>query len=245
MTTLVAPPGVIEIGSAWPGAGGSTPPVDPPVVDPLDVSLTDPADTQTVITYRPSFTVAVDTSDEDDDATFTMTIQYADNADFTNPQVLTGDFDTVDAGIVLTATSNIAQTTYWRARVSQGSTLRSAWTPAARFNVNSSVVPTELSVTWNVDASTAVRPIHLWHFDPPGPDAGDVVTVYGQGFPSTGALRFGDGYLSVTSWRLIPAANLGTTSVIDGDNVDPEHYEVTFVAPAYSGPGEALTVEAS
>jgi len=188
----------------------------------------------------------VDTdADDEDTATYTVTIQYAANDLFTGATTLTGDFDATEGGVELTPASAVPNTTYWRARLSQGNVGRSAWTEPAHFTVSTGTSATVLPLVWTVDPAAA-RPIHLWHVDPVGPDAGDVVTVYGQGFPASGRLTFGDGELTVTSWQRVAASDEITsgTAQINGDVVDPEHYEVTFTAPNYSGPGEALTVEA-
>lgn len=248
MATVTVPATVITVYSSWTsgGGGGGDPDPDPgTVVDALDVILTSPVDGDVVATNLPEFVVAVDTDNEDDDATFTLTVQYAADDTFTSAVTITEDFDTVDGGAFLTPTTNVPATTYWRAQVSQGATLRSEWTQAASFTVNSTITATTLPVTWTVDDG-ADRPIHLWHLDPPGPDIGDTVTVYGQGFPDNGHLSFGDLLLDVGSWTLVDAADLDNLSdrTIDGDRVDPEHYEVTFVAPVYDGPGAALSVEA-
>jgi hypothetical protein len=172
-------------------------------------------------------------------------VQYADNFEMTDATVLTTQFDAVDGGGVLTATTPVAETTYWRAQISQGTTLRSEWAGPVQFFAITSISAAALQVTWNV-SGTAARPIHLWHVDPPGPNAGDTVTVYGQGFPASGHLTFGEMTLPITSWQRIPANHFADTNdrVISGGTVDAEHYAITFTAPTYNGPGEVLTVEA-
>ena len=53
--------------------------------------------------------------------------------------------------------------------------------------------------------------------------------------------EIGGQQLTVLSWQRVGATgNPGRT--IAGDTVDCEHYEATFKAPAYNGPGEPLTV---
>jgi hypothetical protein len=102
-----------------------------------------------------------------------------------------------------------------------------------------------LPVTWTVD-NAASRPIHLWHLDPAGPLDGDTVTIYGQGFPATGTVTYGEIVLPTTSWQLVPESATNAddnTRLISGGTVTPEHYEVQFVAPVDDGPGDVLTVE--
>lgn len=242
MATVTVPPGVIEIGSTWPTTDGGT---DPPevVVDPLTVTLTSPADGATVATTQPPFVVSVDTDDEDEDASFTLTVEYDVSDLFTAPTTLTTTFDTIDGGAVLIPASAVPAAGYWRAQVSQGSTLRSEWTEPAQYTVNVDVDPGTLAVTWTVDAGTQRR-IHLWHLDPPGPVVGELVTVYGQGFPATGHLSWGDDTITPERWQLVPASgdNTVTAGRIDADIVTPEHYEIVFAAPEANPAGALLTV---
>lgn len=230
-------------GGTDPGGGGGT--TDPTPVNPLTVTLTSPDDQDTVAVTNPTFVVGVDTSMESPLATYTLILQYADNQAMTGPTQLTADFDGTDAGAFITPSTAVPATTYWRARVVQGDTWRSAWTDVASFSVDSVTVPAQVPITWTV-ADSATRPIHVWHLEPPAQSPGGSVTVYGQGFPDSGRVLFDGVPVTVTSWTVsgVPASSGDANRIIDGDDVYPEHWEVIITVPAYTGPGAALTVSA-
>lgn len=208
--------------------------------------LSAPQDLSVVATSTPDFVVGVLSDDDDDDSTYTIQVQYAGDAAFTSPVTLSADAPAVDGGAILSPTGAVPDSTWWRARLVQDGQVILDWSAAQSFTVDADISATSLPLTWSVAAS-AGRDIHLWHLDPPGPDIGDTVTVYGHGFPDTGHLSLGTLNLDVASWVLVPATADNSDDelrVIDGDTVTCEHYEVTFVAPTYDGPGAALTVEA-
>lgn len=215
-----------------------------PALRSISLTLSTPADQDTLATATPAFVVAV--MSDDDEAVYTLEVQYAADSTFTSPVSLSDDFAAVDGGAVLTATAPVPATTYWRARLLQGAEVIVDYTPARSFTVNTTVAASTLPITWAINAS-ADAPAHLWHLNPAGPSIGDTVTVYGQGFGTTGTLSFGDTSLEVGSWELVAATDdndSDDTRRIDDDVVTCEHYEITFVAPTYDGPGAALTVEA-
>lgn len=205
--------------------------------------LSAPDDDTVVLTAKPEFMIGV--SGPDDDTIYTVELQYADNAAMTGPSTLTATFEAVDGGAVLTPAGPVPDTTYWRARLLEGSTIRLGWSAARKFTVATTTTSTNLPVTWDV-SGTADRLIHVWHLDPPGPIVGDIVTIYGQGFPASGSLTFGDLVLPATAWQLVPATSDNTDDDlrrIEGDTVTPEHFEVQFAAPDDDGPGGALVLE--
>jgi hypothetical protein len=205
--------------------------------------LTAPENQASVPTTFPQFVVAVSASDLD--ATYTVEIQYADNTSFIGATTLSGTTSAVDGGVFLTPSTAVPTVTYWRARLLEGTTERLGWSTVRSFTSTAVVSTSTLAVTWTV-SNSADRPIHLWHVDPDGPITGDEVVVYGQGFPSTGSLLFGDTALPVTSWTRVAASTdnaASSTRAIDGDTVTPEHYEIVFTAPEDESTGAPLTVE--
>lgn len=219
------------------GGGGTT---DPPVTDPIALVLSSPGPGETVATATPELIVAAEI--DETDVEYTIEVQVATDNTFTTATTFSETFDATDGGVSITPSSPLPATTYWRARILQGTTRRSDWTAPSTFTINTTITAVLLAVTWTVNA-TAPRPIHLWHFFPPGPDAGDLVTAYGQGFPASGHLDFNGAALPVVSWTRVDEQNTASPGrAISSELVDAEHYEVTFHAPAYDGPGAPLTV---
>lgn len=207
------------------------------------LTLSAPSSGDVLRIARPTFTVAL--SAPDPTVVYTIEIQYDDNASFTSPVTLSSALTAADGGVSLAATTDVPATTYWRARLLLAGSEEVTWTLPASFTVSTAVTPATLAVQWTADANAA-RPIHVWHFDPAGPLDGDTVTIYGQGFPATGSLTFGDTVLPTTGWQLVAATadNADDTKrVIEGSAVTPEHYEVQFTAPVSDGPGGALVLE--
>jgi hypothetical protein len=222
------------------GGGGNTP--DPDPVDPLTVTLTSPEDQSTVAVSNPTFIVGVDTSLEDPSATYTLHLQYAASTDFSAATELTADFTAIDAGAFLAA-SSVPATTYWRARVAQGDTWRSAWSDPQTFTVSASADPSQIPVTWTVLSPGGARHIHLWHIVPPAGAPGDKVTVYGEGFSGSGNVLLGGTPVVVDSWTFVPQqGNPDDTRHITGTDITPEHYAVVITVPGASPPGGALEV---
>lgn len=248
--TLTGPP--IQVTFRFNFGENTTPDPDPdpdPGTDPTPdtpsiLTLSIPSDGAVVVSSTPTFGVAV-TLDSQDRAVYTIDVQYDSTDTFDNATTISKDFAAVDGGAFLTATSAVPATTYWRAQMRQADTIVAEWTSAHSFTVDADITASTLPVTWSV-SSSAERPIHLWHFDPPAALTGDVVTVYGQGFPATGKLLFGDTQVSTDSWALVPATDslTGADRAIAAGTVDCEHYEIRFAAPATDGPGDAITVEA-
>lgn len=206
--------------------------------------LTSPEAEERVAVYRPEFVVGF-TSGDDVETVYYIEIQYDDDETFDNAQSVVLPAPVVDGGVVWTPSEDVFDTTYWRARLvdADGDPL-TAYTNSQYFTVDASVLSVQMFVRWDVVSSTP-RPIHLWHFDPPGAMEGETVTAYGHGFPANGVLRMNGDVIPVQSWALVPPTdNLATNErAIDGDDVDSEHYEVVFTAPAVEEPGGAITVE--
>lgn len=241
-----APAFVIGVALASAGGGGPTDPPDPPE-DSFEGTfvLSSPEHGTQSASGTPPFVVAVVPTDVLDTSTYTVEVQYAANTAFTGASTLSAVMNAVEGGVIVHPVSPVFATTSWRARLLQDGVQIHDWTEAKTFTVITAITASTVPVTWTVSPAAA-RPIHLWHLDPPGPEAGDTVTVYGQGFPASGHLSFGGQPLSVASWQRVAALAANTTDdrSIDGETVTCEHYEVSFVAPDYDGPGDVLTVEA-
>lgn len=230
-------------GGTDPGGGGGT--TDPTPVNPIAVTLSSPDDQATVADSTPTFIVGVDTSLEDPQASYTLHLQYAATQDMASPTELTADFTAVEAGAYLTPASAVPATTWWRARVAQGTVWRSAWTDPQSFSVNTTVTASSVPVTWTVSSNATVgRRIHVWYILPSAAYPGDKVTVYGEGLPdSPGSVWVGPVKATVVSWTFIAQqGNPDDTRHITGDDITPEHYEVVITVPSISPPGAALEV---
>ncbi len=257
---VVAPPIAAVVRLPFGTSSGGTP--GPPLITPPAVAiafglrppnlwsgtlvLSAPEPDATIVSNTPTFMVAVLPDDDDTDYPYAVEIQYADNPAFTGATSLIDNTTVADGGAAIAATSPVPPTTYWRARVIPDGMAASAWSDPQKFTVDASETATSIPVNWTI-AANATRYIHLWHFYPPNPDIGDEVTIYGQGFPASGRVRFGDTILPTTVWKRVgaTAANQAAdTRKIVGEDVTPEHYEVTFVAPNHAvGRGDVLTVE--
>lgn len=232
--SLTVPPIAVTVGMPTPAVTGGT--TVQPWAGTFDV--VSPVDDAVVATATPDFTVAVDVDGDDD---YTVQFLFADNTNFTNPTTMSGTFNAVDGGIVLTPTSPLPSVTYWKARLSTAAGVEVAsWLDTRTLTVATAAAAYSLPITWTVSTSAA-RPIHLWHIDPAGPNVNDVVTIYGQGFPaqpSAATLTWGGTALTVTRWELVEAVDendADNTRLIDGDTVTCEHYEVEFTAPKVGG----------
>lgn len=229
-------------GGTDPGGGGT----DPTPVNPIAVTLSSPDDQSTVISSTPTFAVGVDTATENPQSVYTLHLQYADNPAFTNPIELTAEFTAVEAGAYLTPTGPVPAATWWRARVAQATTWRSAWSTAQSFTVNTTIVPGQAPITWTVSSDPAVgRNPHVWYILPPAAYPGDTVTVYGEGFTDSGhgSVWVGPVEATVISWTFVPQiGNPDDTRHIDGDDLYPEHYEVVITVPNIDPPGAAIQV---
>jgi hypothetical protein len=210
----------------------------------ITFAVSAPADGDRIYIAKPDFTVGVQAADAEQ--RFTVEVQYDEHADFSSPTTLSTQVQSVDGGALLSATQSLSGDYYWRARLldSDGVFLV-GWRSGGKFSVNTSVNASTVPVSWTVSTS-AERPVHLWHLDPDGPEIGQAVTAYGQGFPASGHLLFGENILTADSWNLIAAtsANASVDRLIDADTVTCEHYEVVFTAPEVDTPGEVLSVEA-
>lgn len=260
MTTIDFPPisvnvavtldGVQSGGGGTPGAL-SVPPIAVRLAMPLPTvvggsapqawtgtfDVVQPADNAVVATATPTFTVAIV---DDSGADFTVQIMVANNTSFTGGVTFSSTFDGDDGGTTVTPSSPLPSTTYWKARLLKGNAEVATWTTTRTLTIATAVTPYELPVTWTV--STGVpRPIHLWHFDPAGPNVNDRVTIYGQGFPAnpaTAQLTWGTTTLAIVRWELVDATAenaADSTRLINADDVTPEHYEVAFIAPKLGG----------
>lgn len=214
-----------------------------PAVQVVDASiqLIQPADEEVVVTDEPEFIVAV--TQHDDTETYTVEIQYTDDPLFlTNIETLSADADPLDGAAHFILTQAVPSLTYWRARLLLSGVEQVAWSASQSFTV-ATPASYDLPVTWSISGG-ADRPIHFWHFVPDGPHAGDTVTAYGQGFPSSGTITVSTQNIPVVSWDLIsPTGNMSSPDrLISGPTVDPEHYEVTFIAPEIEPPGGPFVV---
>lgn len=218
----------------------------PPVGTDAYIELSSPDADEIVPTEYPQFMVGLTARDLD--STYTIEIEYASNPDFNNATGGTFGVKPVDGGVIWSTPYPVWPTTYWRARLWHPEGFTSGWTPAQMFTVSPVVGGVDLILTWSVDAGIDYPPLHLWHFDPPGAEAGDEVTAYGQGFTAEGGITYGANwdYVEISSWALIPASDNAATDdrVIAGDVVDAEHYEVVFTVPSDAEePGTAFSVE--
>jgi hypothetical protein len=204
------------------------------------ITLTAPVDGDTVEVSNPQFVVALNAHDPT--IMYTIEIQYATSTAFASPVTLSGNASGLDGGVFLTPSTPVPNTTYWRARLLLAGEDQTGWSDTLSFTVDTSLTPATTQIIWTV--GNAGIPIHLWHLDPPAAAPGDTVTAYGQGFPVSGHVTFNGAPVVVTDWTRQPADSASGTPdrVIDRDNVDPEHWEVTFIVPDYTGPGAALAV---
>lgn len=213
---------------------------DGPAIATWTVDLSAPEADATIVSSTPRFMVGVDLS-TDEDVNYVVEVQYDDNPGFTSPTTVDAEANTGDGGAVLSPDAPLSGTIHWRARVLVDEQPVSDWTTAQKFTISAVTAATTLAVTWTVDASKK-PPIHLWHFYPAGPSVGDTVTIYGQGFPTSalGYIQYGGFDITATSWTKVAAQPGG---VIEGGNVNPEHWEIVFTAPNhYPGTGAVLTV---
>lgn len=221
---------------------------EPTLPKPFDGQLvvTSPLPGAQVMTSFPPFVIAV-VSASLESLGFYVRLEYADTADFDqNGDTLWGNTDPVTGSCTLVPDEPVFSTTYWQVRISNDTqTLLNS--PVFVFTVSDlASTSVSLPIRWNT-TTTAERPIHMWHFDPPNPFDGDTVTIYGHGLPASGTLTYGDTVLQTTGWQLVPASAADqddTTRMINGSTVTPEHYEVTFVTPVDDGPGAPLVLEA-
>lgn len=235
----------VKVGFAGSSGGGSDPGggTDPTPVNPITVTLTSPDDQSTVAVTNPTFVVGVDTSLEDPQADFTVHLQYSASQSMANPIELTADFEGVDAGVFVTPVAAVPATTWWRARVAQGTTWRSAWTTPQSFTVSSTVSPSSTPITWTVQSPGGSRDIHVWSIYPATASPGDTVTVYGQAFNDTGKILLGGTPVVVREWNFIAQqGNPDDTRHITGTDITPEHWEAVITVPGISPPGAALEV---
>jgi hypothetical protein len=235
----VSTPNAVEVEQLRPARVGVT--LRLPMIVEAALTLTQPDDGEVVATHRPEFIVGLDQRDES--ISYTIEIQYDDDADFSSPITLSRTVGGTTGGLFLVPDSDVPNAAFWRARLLLNGVEQITWSAPNAFTVSAGAAASSLPVSWRVSAS-AEREIHLWHTDPPGPSVGDTVTAYGQGFPlSTGSLLLGDDTVPVLSWDLV-AADPANAGVIDGPVIGPEHFAVTFVAPEIEPPGGPLTVEA-
>lgn len=213
-----------------------------PMLVDAAIIRTQPEDGETLGTNYPEFIVAVDQRDLT--KTYTVELQYYGTDGPDTAVTLSQDVDPIVGGAYITPTVAFPDIGiwFWRVRLLLDGVEQIGWTQPWSFTVDTVIQPAYLEVDWTVNPA-APREIHLWHFDPPGPDVGDTVTAYGQGFPLTpGRITCADIPLDIVSWTLVPA--VADPAVIDGDTVDPEHFEVVFTAPNIDG-GGPFVVEAS
>lgn len=227
---LVVPPVTVQVGMHGSAASAS-------------IQLTSPADGDTVEIAEPKFVVALNAHSQTDE--FTIEVQYADNPLFVGAITLAATVTAIDGGAYFSPTGAVPGHTYWRARLKDSdANVIIDWSAAIQFDVDTTLDPSDLAVTWAVD--TVTRPIHLWHVVPDAAAVGDTATAYGQGFPASGSVLIDGIPCTVTSWQRNSAVINSTTAGrhIDADDIDPEHYQIDFIVPIVQPPGGVLEVRA-
>lgn len=232
----IPPTAIVDIGpgtDVW---------VDRMLVDPSSVmfALTDPDDEAVVPFARPEFVVGVQ---DPDDGDYQVELQIADNTDFTDAHDIIADVVYTDGGLTYTPDFDIPATTYWRARLLHNGPVLIPWSDTFSVSVDVTVSAATLPVSWT-PAADLTAPVHLWHIEPPGAEPGDSVTIYGTGFGATPVVTILDSTAEVTRSELVAAIEAGELRVIDGDVVDPEHWEIDMVVPDVEEPGGPVQVEA-
>lgn len=219
-----------------------------PNVELIHLILTSPEEAQLVTVARPPLVVGLVADDDTDYDTYTIEVRYSSNGTFPANQTTTVTATTTlaDGGEVLYPTTDLIYYQYWQARLlNTAGDVIVDWRPRQSFFVASAPEDTDLPVTWTVDANTAA-PAHLWHFDPPGVQAGEDFTIYGQGFTTASTVRYGPDTLTVKSRTLVPAQPDNTSDaqrLIDGPTVTCEHWQIVAVAPDTDDVGDVVTVE--
>ena len=139
-------------------------------------------------------------------------------------------------------------TYYWRVRLSDGS-VYSNWSDTEQFSVNTSLGNAyEYGYFGDVEADTPTP--HLWFIRPASVTQGDVATVYGHGFGSSGNVILDGDTITPDSWTTVSAGSDAYTGDREIDSitgtVDPEHDEVVFTVPSDTvAPGAQLYIEGS
>ncbi len=214
-----------------------------PVTSAVQLILTAPDDEEVLPSLRPTFVVGL--AQDDEDLTYDVEIQVASDAAFTNPVSYVVASPAEDGGVIVPATQDVPAAGFWRARALLDGTDASGWSEVREFTVDATIGASSIPITWTVGAAT--RQIHLWHVEPPGAEPGETAVVYGHGFPSTGGvLTLADKTVTVDSWTLIPPTSTPAADrVINGEVVDPEHFEISFTVPDVAEPGGPLVVSAA
>lgn len=243
----------VGLALAMPGsqalAGTLAPPiaitVRPRIASVIDAALTlsSPALNETVATGFPQFLIGL-VSAQDDETAYVIEAQYASTPAFADATTLELPLTVADGGVSFIPATALSGTVYWRARLlSATGEIILDYDDTVSFTVDSTVTAATIPVSWDV-VEDGPRPIHLWHFDPPGGEVGEPLTAYGMGFPGQpGNVTVGGVAAEIISWDLVPAID-GAEPFMGGDYVTCEHYEVVFTVPEIDEPGGPALVEA-
>ncbi len=220
----------------------------PPSLIDVALTLSSPEQDEVITTGFPQFMIGL-LSAQDDETAYVIEAQYATDAAFADATTVTLPVTVADGGATFVPDTALtgyarASTFYWRARLlSTTGEVIIDYGDAISFTVDATVTAASIPVTFDV-VEDGPRPIHLWHFDPPGGEVGEPLTAYGQGFPGQpGNVTVGGVPADIISWELIPAI-ADADRIIDGDYVTCEHYEVVFTVPEIDEPGGPALVEA-
>lgn len=202
------------------------------------LALAAPADAAILPSSTTTFTVGIHNYD---DRAYTIEVQYADNTNFTNATLITAPVDTSISGADFKSVGPLPSVGYWRSRLWLGTQIALDWSDYQSFSVAATFAAIKMPVSWTVNAS-ATRPVHVWHIDPPSADVGSLITIYGQGFPTTGTVTCMGGTVAQTSWTRVPDSGASSGRQINASINDPEHYEVVVTVPDVEEPGGPLVV---
>lgn len=210
--------------------------------------LVSPVDAAVLPVTRPAFTVLVVTYDIVT-ADVVVVIEVANNDAFIGPIYLSVPTALLIGSNLITATVDEDLDPglyYWRASLTIDF-LSLTPTAARTFTVDPTAGDHTIPLTWTVAAGPTDP--HLWAVSPAAGQPGDTVTLFGQGFPDTGAVLLDGTELTVLSWTTTIAATGAASTdarIIDPGAdpvVDPEHDEIVIVIPDTAAtPGGQLTV---
>lgn len=214
----------------------------------LRLSRTLMSPTGIVPTVRPVFTVAVTQYDSTIPGVY-LDVQYDTTDTFTAPVTLNGNFalNRRTNSLTLTATEDLAAGDwFWRVRL-RAEDGEMPWSTPAAFTVAPLFGADAVALVWTV--TDGLTQPHLWQVEPSAGAVGDLITLYGQGFPDEttgGTVRFNDVVVPVTSWNTVAGTNpTAADRVIDiaGGRIDAGHDEVTLLMPELTAGVGGFTVE--
>lgn len=200
----------------------------------------------TVPTVRPAFTVAVTQTESTLPGVY-LDVQYAHTDTFTDPVTLTGNFslNLRTNYLTLTATEDLdAGPWFWRVRL-RAEDGEMPWSAPAAFTVATTAGADTVDLVWTV--TDGLTQPHLWQVEPTSGATGDLITLYGQGFPGpTGTVRFNGDVVSVQAWNTVAGTDPDADDrAIDiaGGRIDAGHDEITLLMPEVTPGVGGFTVE--